>query len=60
MYVRVVLFLFLCTLQGRASVAPTLDLFITLLSMGSKGYRDLCVKRKVCVCVCVFNELHEW
>ena len=32
--------------EGRASAAPTLDLFITLLSLGSRGYRDLLTERK--------------
>jgi O-phospho-L-seryl-tRNASec:L-selenocysteinyl-tRNA synthase len=31
---------------GRASVAPILDLFITLLSMGETGYRNLLEERK--------------
>ena len=32
---------------GRASGTPSLDVFITLLSLGGKGYRQLCVDRKV-------------
>ena len=32
---------------GRASIAPVLDLFITLLSMGSSGYTRLLHERKV-------------
>ena len=32
--------------SGRASATPTLDLFITLLSLGSKGYKELLVVRK--------------
>ena len=31
---------------GRASVTPSLDVLITLLSLGEKGYRRLCVERK--------------
>ena len=31
---------------GRASATPSLDLFITLLSLGSKGYKELLVVRK--------------
>ncbi|XP_052773965.1 O-phosphoseryl-tRNA(Sec) selenium transferase-like [Mya arenaria] len=31
---------------GRASAGPSLDLFITLLSMGSAGYRQLLQERK--------------
>eukprot|EP01039_Chlorochromonas_danica_P003861 gene3861-4218_t len=31
---------------GRASMAPILDLFITLLTMGEQGYRDLLEKRE--------------
>lgn len=32
---------------GRASSTPTIDVFITLLSLGSHGYKKLCVERKV-------------
>ena len=32
---------------GRASVSAALDLFVTLLEMGSQGYRSLLAKRKV-------------
>ena len=32
--------------SGRASATPSLDLFITLLSLGSKGYKELLVVRK--------------
>merc|ERR1711862_286048 len=31
---------------GRASASPMIDLFVTLLSMGLKGYRDLLDERK--------------
>lgn len=31
---------------GRASVGPVLDLFITLLSMGSTGYMELLKQRE--------------
>jgi O-phospho-L-seryl-tRNASec:L-selenocysteinyl-tRNA synthase len=31
---------------GRASMSPLLDLFITLLSLGAKGWRDLLQQRK--------------
>ncbi|XP_055901382.1 O-phosphoseryl-tRNA(Sec) selenium transferase-like [Biomphalaria glabrata] len=31
---------------GRASITPSLDLFITLLSLGSKGYKSLLQERK--------------
>ncbi|KAH7827539.1 O-phospho-L-seryl-tRNA[Sec]:L-selenocysteinyl-tRNA synthase [Monocercomonoides exilis] len=31
---------------GRANISPLVDLFITLLSLGWKGYSDLCEKRK--------------
>lgn len=31
---------------GRASASPCLDLFITLLSLGSKGYQKLVSQRK--------------
>ncbi|XP_021371974.1 O-phosphoseryl-tRNA(Sec) selenium transferase-like [Mizuhopecten yessoensis] len=34
------------TYPGRASMSPTMDLFITLLSMGSKGYKTLVKQRK--------------
>ncbi|CAF0766402.1 unnamed protein product [Didymodactylos carnosus] len=32
---------------GRASITPTIDLFITLLSMGRRGLTDLIQKRKL-------------
>ena len=32
---------------GRASATPTIDVFITLLSLGSSGYKKLCMERKV-------------
>jgi len=31
---------------GRASMAPALDLFVTLLSMGEQGYRDMLAQRQ--------------
>ena len=33
---------------GRASSTPTMDVFITLLSLGSTGYKKFCSERKVC------------
>jgi len=33
---------------GRASAAPIMDLFITLLSMGASGYKALLAQRKAC------------
>lgn len=32
---------------GRGSGSPCLDVFITLLSLGLKGYKQLCTQRKV-------------
>ena len=32
--------------EGRASGSPTMDLFITLLSLGRAGYRQLLTDRK--------------
>lgn len=32
---------------GRGSGTPSLDVFITLLSLGQRGYKQLCVQRKV-------------
>ena len=32
---------------GRASATPSIDLFITLLSLGSAGYQQLLQQRKV-------------
>ncbi|XP_071956294.1 O-phosphoseryl-tRNA(Sec) selenium transferase-like [Antedon mediterranea] len=34
------------TYPGRASASPTIDLFITLLSLGVKGYKQLLTERK--------------
>lgn len=34
------------TYPGRASASPSIDLFITLLSLGSKGYKNLLKERK--------------
>lgn len=31
---------------GRGSAAPALDVFITLLSLGGRGYKELCSQRK--------------
>ncbi|XP_003742099.1 O-phosphoseryl-tRNA(Sec) selenium transferase [Galendromus occidentalis] len=31
---------------GRGSSSPTMDLFITLLTVGIKGYREICKQRK--------------
>ncbi|XP_028413229.1 O-phosphoseryl-tRNA(Sec) selenium transferase-like isoform X2 [Dendronephthya gigantea] len=42
------------TYPGRASASPCLDLFITLLSLGSKGYKKLMSERKD-----VYNYLAE-
>ena len=37
-----------CVLHsGRGSAAPALDVFITLLSLGGRGYKELCSQRKV-------------
>ena len=35
------------SLTGRASATPSIDLFITLLSLGSAGYQQLLQQRKV-------------
>ena len=35
---------------GRASSSPTMDVFITLLSLGCQGYRKLTMERKVSSC----------
>ena len=35
------------TITGRASATPSIDVFITLLSLGWKGYHKLCCERKV-------------
>ena len=34
------------TYPGRASVAPVLDVFITLLDLGASGYKGLLKQRK--------------
>jgi O-phospho-L-seryl-tRNASec:L-selenocysteinyl-tRNA synthase len=39
---------------GRASVSPTLDVFITLLSLGVRGYKELLQQRKA-----VYRHLKE-
>ncbi len=36
---------------GRASMAPVLDLFMTLLAMGEHGYRDLLASRLRCAAI---------
>ena len=36
-------------ISGRASATPSIDLFITLLSLGSVGYQQLLRQRKVCM-----------
>jgi len=36
----------LSCIEGRASGSPTMDLFITLLSLGRAGYRKLLAERK--------------
>lgn len=36
----------ICLLSGRASISPTLDVFITLLSLGSYNYLQLVKQRK--------------
>ena len=36
-------------IAGRASATPSIDLFITLLSLGSVGYQQLLRQRKVCM-----------
>ena len=33
---------------GRASASPVIDVFITLLSLGWSGYKELRQRRKVC------------
>ena len=44
-----------CSLfEGRASGSPTMDLFITLLSVGRAGYRKLIADRKA-----MFQYLHH-
>ena len=42
--------------SGRASATPCLDLFITLLTLGSKGYQKLVSKQKVC-CIYPFSNM---
>ena len=37
------------TITGRASATPSIDVFITLLSLGWKGYHKLCCERKVSI-----------
>lgn len=39
--------MFCSFLIGRASATPSLDVFITLLSLGWKGYKQLLADRKV-------------
>jgi len=42
---------------GRASNAPMVDLFITLLSLGTRGYEALLRRRRVCA---ELNPPDEW
>jgi O-phospho-L-seryl-tRNASec:L-selenocysteinyl-tRNA synthase len=44
---------------GRASITPTTDMFITLLSMGKKGLLDLIQKRKV-LFQHFYDKLSQW
>lgn len=44
---------------GRASITPTLDMFITLLSMGKNGLIDLIQKRKNLFQI-FYNKLLQW
>ena len=44
---------------GRASITPTTDMFITLLSMGKKGLLDLIQKRKVLFNL-FYDKLYQW
>ena len=44
-----IVYLFVCLCLGRASATPSLDLFITFLSLGSTGYQTLLSDRKVWV-----------
>ena len=39
-------FYFMFLTSGRASGTPTMDMFITLLSLGVNGYKSLLKKRK--------------
>jgi len=43
-----------CLVLGRASVSPSMDLFITLLSLGQSGYHKLIADRKA-----MFQYLHQ-
>ncbi len=44
---------------GRASITPTTDMFITLLSMGKKGLLDLIEKRKILFNL-FYEKLYQW
>ncbi|CAF1633030.1 unnamed protein product, partial [Adineta ricciae] len=44
---------------GRASITPTMDMFITLLSMGKNGLLELVQKRKVLFTL-FFDKLSQW
>ncbi|CAF1632588.1 unnamed protein product, partial [Adineta ricciae] len=44
---------------GRASITPTTDMFITLLSMGKNGLLELVQKRKV-LFTFFFDKLSQW
>jgi O-phospho-L-seryl-tRNASec:L-selenocysteinyl-tRNA synthase len=46
------------TYPGRASSTPTIDVFITLLSLGSNGYKKLCAEQKENFQF-LFNELQK-
>lgn len=39
--------LFIALPTGRASASPSLDVLITLLSLGARGYKKLLAERKV-------------
>jgi len=43
-------FIIAFSLTGRASATPSIDMFITLLSLGAKGYEKLLKDRKVHIC----------
>jgi O-phospho-L-seryl-tRNASec:L-selenocysteinyl-tRNA synthase len=44
---------------GRASITPTTDIFITLLSMGKNGLLDLIQKRKILFQI-FYDKLTQW
>ena len=49
--------IFHCFFLGRASASPIIDVFITLLSLGSSGYKKYLQERKVSVNV--MKETHK-